>query len=88
MSPNISSACEPARTRLVDAIMDRYLTWREESAAVAALYERWARAPREDRADAFAAYLVGLEYEEHAASAYRSLVERAAARDGEPLARS
>jgi hypothetical protein len=55
------------------------VTWREESAAVTATYENWARAPRGEHATAYAAYVTALDSEERAASAYRHLVEQASA---------
>ena len=62
-----------------DAVMDGYLTWREESAAVGTSYRIWTVAVRPQRDSAFAAYEAALEREELAASAYRCLVEQAAA---------
>jgi hypothetical protein len=78
MSLKRSSPYEAARTELIDAVMDAYVTWREESVAVAASYQRWNRAPRDARGTAFEAYVAALDREEHAASAYRRLIEQAA----------
>jgi hypothetical protein len=66
-------------TPLVDAAMDAYLTWREESAAVATAYQNWGGSSRAERAAAFDSYVVALDYEERAAGAYRELIEQAAA---------
>lgn len=60
---------------LLGAVMDGYVTWREESIAVAASYERWRCAARDERALAFDSYLAALDREEDAAAAYRDLVE-------------
>ncbi len=68
-----------ARRTFLDGVIDGYVTWREESAAVTASYRSWDRAPRDERATAFAAYVAALDREEQAASAYRRLLERAAA---------
>lgn len=38
----VSSSAAP----LFDAVIECSVTWREESAAVTATYENWARAPR------------------------------------------
>ena len=64
---------------LVDAVMDGYVTWREQSMAVTMTYAHWKCAPRDDRTTAFDAYLAALDCEEEAASAYRRLLEQAAA---------
>jgi hypothetical protein len=59
--------------------MDAYVTWREDSAAVSARYETWRSAPREGRATAFEAYVMAVDREEEAASAYQGLLAQAAA---------
>jgi hypothetical protein len=64
---------------LIDAVMDGYVTWREESAAVEAAYHRWRRASRDQSMVAFDDYFAALDREEHAASEYRRLVELAEA---------
>jgi hypothetical protein len=66
----------PAST-IIDAMMDRYVSWREECAAVEKSYRDWLGARREDRTVAFAVYAAALDREEYAASAYRRLVEDA-----------
>jgi hypothetical protein len=62
---------------IIDAMMDRYVGWREECAAVEKTYRDWLGARREDRTAAFAAYSAALDREEYAAGAYRLLVEDA-----------
>jgi hypothetical protein len=64
---------------LIDAVMDGYVEWREESAAVEHAYRRWGRAASRHRALAFDAYLAALDREESAASEYERLIERARA---------
>jgi hypothetical protein len=55
------------KAELVDAIIDSYVDWREEAAAVEAAYRRWDRAAQCDRPLAFAAYRTALDQEERAA---------------------
>jgi hypothetical protein len=62
-------------SELTDALIDSYVKWREQSGAVAESYRSWDRAPRDERAVAYATYVLALDREEHAARAYRSLVE-------------
>lgn len=63
--------------RLVDEAFQRYLEWRDESAALDAAYRRWARASRADRGFAFHAYAAALEREELASEQYQTLLEAA-----------
>jgi hypothetical protein len=58
------------------ALEDEYANWRKETEAVAESYRSWTRAPRDERWLAHAAYLAALDREEHAACAYRRLVEQ------------
>jgi hypothetical protein len=78
MSLKRSSGCAASRTEFIDAVMDGYVTWREESLAVTASYQNWTSAARGERANAFAAYVTALDREEHAACAYRRVIEQAA----------
>ena len=61
---------------LGDALIDLYVDWREECAAVHSTYERWRRAPKHDTAAAFAAYSAALDREERAGNVYAALVRR------------
>jgi hypothetical protein len=79
MSLKRSSTSAASRAQLVDTVIDAYVTWREESAAVTASYEDWRRAPRDGRDAAFHAYVAALDREEDAAAEYQRLVEQAAA---------
>lgn len=72
------SSASMAHRRLVDTLMDGYVTWREASVAVTAAYQRWARAGRHERALAYEAYVATLDREEDAASAYQQLIEMVA----------
>ena len=73
-----SPTSQAALTPLVDELMDLYISWREECAAVAASYENWSASERRDNQLAFSAYLAAVDREEHAAATYRGLVERIA----------
>jgi hypothetical protein len=61
------------------ALIESYLSWCEQCAAVQSAYERW-NSGGEERGLAFAIYRAELEFEEHAARAYRQLAERLAPR--------
>jgi hypothetical protein len=64
------------RNRYVDDLMEDYVSWRERCADVAATYERWRVAGREDEAVAFGAYDAALAREEDAARVYQSTIAR------------
>ena len=64
---------------LIDAVMDGYVTWREQSEAVEAAYRSWRRAAPDEREIAFDNYFAALDREEYAASEYRRLIELAEA---------
>jgi hypothetical protein len=78
MSLNRTSRRAAARTELFDAVMDAYVTWREESAAVTATYENWRCAARDERSNAYDEHAAALDREEQAAFAYQGLLEQAA----------
>jgi hypothetical protein len=59
---------------LIDAAVDSYVDWREESAAVRRAYRRWAGAARRDRPGAFAAYVAALDREERAGTCYAQVI--------------
>jgi hypothetical protein len=58
-----------------DALIDNYVSWRDESRAVAASYRAWSNAGRGERDVAFARYAAALQREEDAASEWRRAVE-------------
>jgi hypothetical protein len=72
---------------LSDALIDSYVSWRDESRAVAESYRAWSTAGRGELAVAFARYTAALEREEDAASDYRRAVE-CARRSLDPKPRS
>jgi hypothetical protein len=59
---------------LIDALIEHYVSWREECAAVALSYENWNRAESGERVLAFSAYVAALDREELAAASYRRLI--------------
>lgn len=54
----------------VDMLLDRYVSWREDCAAVQQAYQRWSDAARVDREPAYGRYVAALRREEHAAALY------------------
>jgi hypothetical protein len=72
---------------MVEELLDCYLSWREECAALDAAWDRWVHATKEDRPFAFAAYAAQLDLEEQAARCHEtSFASATAAFEGEPLA--
>jgi len=62
---------------IIDAMMDRYVSWREACAAVEKTYRDWLSAGSEDRAAAFTSYSDALDREERAAMEYQRLTAEA-----------
>jgi hypothetical protein len=54
----------------VDVMLDRYVCWREECAAVQQAYQRWSDAARAEREPAYGRYVAAVTREEHAAARY------------------
>jgi hypothetical protein len=65
---------ESTVSKLIDAVMDGYVTWREESMAVNATYREWVGASLAWRELAFEDYCEALDREERAASEYQRLL--------------
>lgn len=63
-------------SRSIDALLERYVSWREEAAAVGQAYRRWDSSEREERALAYAWYVAALDREQHAARGYAAQIER------------
>jgi len=63
--------------RLVDKLMDAYVSWREACLRVSDAYSSWVSETGPDVASAFGRYLAALEHEERAAEVYARLVRRA-----------
>lgn len=77
MNMKRSPVAAPPSSILIDAVLDGYIAWREENAAVELAYRKWLGAERQERTLAFAAYSAALDREEHAAAEYQRLIERA-----------
>jgi hypothetical protein len=67
-------------SELIDAVMDAYIEWREESAEVAATYRTWNEAPAYERTLSYDNYLAALDREELAANVYMRLIEQVGVR--------
>ena len=63
--------------RLRDEILDLYLDWREQAAAVADAYAIWEGAPAGEEGQCFAAYTAALDREQAAARSYADLLANA-----------
>jgi hypothetical protein len=59
---------------LTDEMLDRYVEWREDAAAVADTYRRWSVAPANEEAMWFSAYMAALEMEEFTAASYAEAI--------------
>jgi len=66
----------PRHQRLVDDMVDAYVRWRRECAAVQLAYEHWSNARREDESLAFGAYQAALDKEERSSEEYADRVQR------------
>ena len=60
----------------VDALLERYVYWREECIEVRETYRRWLDCARGLRRLAYAGYLAALDREEQAARAYADQIEQ------------
>ena len=63
--------------RMIDELLERYISWREECYAVRLAYQCWAESGRRGRRLAYAGYLAALDREEQAARTYAGHVDRA-----------
>lgn len=68
---------EVARQQLADRAFQHYLDWRDEISTLERAYDRWVRAPRGERAFAYAGYMAALDREEHAAVCYEAAMSEA-----------
>jgi hypothetical protein len=64
---------------LIDDLMEAYVDWCEECAAVEAAYRRWSGSVSAGAAGAFAAYVEALDREELASAEYARLYGRSRA---------
>ena len=63
---------------VLDAVLERYLDWRQANAEANCAYGEWRQVGRGDRARAYADYCEALDAEERAADQYRASLARAA----------
>jgi hypothetical protein len=61
--------------RSIDALLEGYVRWREECAAVRRTYQGWVEADRSQRRLAYAGYVAALDREERAADAYAEQID-------------
>jgi hypothetical protein len=66
-----------SQTRLVDVLIEAYVSWREACLQVSDAYGSWARETGVHATSAFGRYMAALDREEHAAEVYAGLVQRA-----------
>jgi hypothetical protein len=66
-----------SKKRLVDKLMDAYVSWREACLQVSDAYGSWASETGMSATVAFGSYKAALDREEIAAEAYACLVRRA-----------
>jgi hypothetical protein len=59
---------------LTDNMVERYVEWREDAAAVADDYRRWSDAAANEKAMWFSAYMASLDMEESTAASYGQAV--------------
>lgn len=59
---------------LVDEMLDCYVTWREDAAAVADAYRKWSSATAGEAARRFSVYAAALDLEESSAQSYALVV--------------
>jgi hypothetical protein len=76
-TPAERTAVVDEQTRLVDAFIESYVSWREQCAEVQSAYDRWISG-RDESGLAFSIYNAELDLEERAARAYRGSTERLA----------
>jgi hypothetical protein len=70
--PDCDTTC-PAFA-LMDAMLSRYVHWREHAATVADAYTEWCGAPADEKGSRFAAYVAALDREEASAATYATAV--------------
>jgi hypothetical protein len=63
--------------RVVDKLVDAYVSWREACLRVSDAYGSWASETGPDATSSFGRYIAALDQEEQAADVYAGLVRRA-----------
>jgi hypothetical protein len=67
---------ELSHKRLVDGLIDAYVSWREACLRVSDAYGSWASETGLGATSAFGRYMAALDHEERAAEVYARLVRR------------
>jgi hypothetical protein len=67
---------KPSQKRLVDGLIEAYVSWREACLQVSDAYGSWATERGQDATSAFGRYMAALDREERAAETYAGLVRR------------
>jgi hypothetical protein len=65
-----------SQKRLVDGLMEAYVSWREACLQVSDAYGSWASETGRSATSAFGLYIAALDHEERAAEVYAGLVRR------------
>ena len=66
-----------SQKKLVDRLMDAYVSWREACLRVSDAYRSWGSGTGQGTTPAFGCYMAALDQEERAAEIYADLVRRA-----------
>jgi hypothetical protein len=66
-----------SQKRLVDGLIDAYVSWREACLQVSDAYSSWASGTGLGATSAFGRYMAALDHEERVAEVYAGLVRRA-----------
>ncbi len=66
-----------SQKRLVDGLIEAYISWREACLRVSDAYGSWASGAALGATSAFGRYMAALDQEERAAEVYAGLVRRA-----------
>ena len=65
-----------SKKRLIDRLMEAYVSWREACLRVSDAYDSWASGTGPGATSAFGWYMAALDQEERAAEAYAGLARR------------
>jgi hypothetical protein len=66
-----------SKKRLLDRLIDAYVSWREACLRVNDAYASWANGPGAGATSEFGRYMAALDQEERAAEVYAGLLQRA-----------
>jgi hypothetical protein len=67
----------PISYQMADRLLERYLLWRQATAAVQLTYRTWTHGPPENAARAYADYCEALDEEERSATEYHDCLRQA-----------